>query len=87
LHVEYPGKLQEMESIGNKKFWDYVQEDKIFRLIPHNFIYTSYDILDVNDYMIDSFQEKNPHIIFFTLIKTQLIIGLIILYTMKLIKN
>ena len=65
LHVEYPGKLQEMESIGNKKFWDYVQEDKIFRLIPHNFIYTSYDILDVNDYMIDSFQEKNPHYNFF----------------------
>lgn len=61
LHVEYPGKLQEMESIGNKKFWDYVQEDKIFRLIPNNFIYTSYDILDVNDYMIDSFKQKNPY--------------------------
>ena len=61
LHVEYPGKVAEMDSIGNKKFWDYVQAKTIFRTIPFDLIYTSFDEDDVNDYMINSFKEKNPH--------------------------
>ncbi len=60
LHVEYPGKLQEMEAIGNKKFWDYVQAKTIFNHIPRRIIYTTKDILDVNQYMIDSFEKHNP---------------------------
>lgn len=60
LHVEYPGKLQEMESISNKKFWDYVQAKTIFNHIPRKIIYTTKDVLDVNQYMIDSFEKHNP---------------------------
>ena len=60
LHVEYPGKLAEMEAIGNKKFWDYVQAKTIYREIPRKIIYTTKDILDVNQYMIDSFEKHNP---------------------------
>ena len=61
LHVEYPGKVAEMDSIGNKKFWDYVQAETIFRHIPHKLLYTSFDEDDINDYMIDSFKEHNPN--------------------------
>ena len=60
LHVEYPGKLTEMDGIGNKKFWDYVQAKTIYTQIPRKIIYTTYDILDVNEYMVDSFRNKNP---------------------------
>ncbi len=59
LHVEYPGKVQEMDSIGNKKFYDYVQANTIFREIPFTILYTSYDLFDVNNYMVDSFTDKN----------------------------
>lgn len=59
LHVEYPGKVQEMDNIGNKKFYDYVQAKTIFREIPYTILYTSYDLFDVNNYMVDSFTEKN----------------------------
>lgn len=59
LHVEYPGKVQEMDAIGNKKFWDYVQAKTIYRQIPRTLLYTSFDELDVNDYMIDSFNKHN----------------------------
>ena len=60
LHVEYPGKVAEMDSIGNKKFWDYIQAETVFRHIPHTLLYTSYDKLDVNAYMVDSFKKHNP---------------------------
>ena len=59
VHVEYPGKVAEMDSIGNKKFWDYVQAETIFCKIPRKIIYTSYDVLDINDYMVNSFSKND----------------------------
>ena len=49
-----------MDSIGNKKFWDFIQAETVFRHIPHTLLYTSYDEDDVNDYMVDSFKKHNP---------------------------
>tara|TARA_R110000744_G_scaffold94125_1_gene181758 strand:- start:10467 stop:12761 length:2295 start_codon:yes stop_codon:yes gene_type:complete len=60
LHVEYPGKVAEMDTIGNIKFWDHVQARTIFNHIPRKIIYTTKDVLDINQYMIDSFEKHNP---------------------------
>ena len=60
LHVEYPTYREEMKVLGNRPFFDYVQENKIFKKIPNKIIFTTYDSLDLNEYMIQSFEKNNP---------------------------
>ena len=60
LHVEYPAYREEMKSLNNKPFFDYVQNNKVFKKIPNTIIFTTYDSLDLNEYMIQSFEKHNP---------------------------
>lgn len=61
LHTEYPGKDDEMKVINNPKYYSLIQENIIYQEIPRNFYYTSKDHLDVNQYMVNSFIEKNKY--------------------------
>jgi mannosyltransferase OCH1-like enzyme len=56
LKCEYPNKSDDKLP---SYFWDNVQKNKIWREIPFNIIYTSYDELDLNSYMVDSFKKYN----------------------------
>ena len=56
LKCEYPDKSKDNIS---SYFWDNIQKNRVYRLIPRSVFYTSYDELDVNAYMINSFKEKN----------------------------
>ncbi len=56
LHVEYPEYRKEMEVLKNKPFYHYVQTNNVFKKIPNKIIYTTYDGLDINEYMISSFK-------------------------------
>jgi len=60
IHVEYPTYREEMKELNNKPFYHYVQNNIIFKKIPNKIIYTTYDALDVNSYMVDSFTKLNP---------------------------
>jgi mannosyltransferase OCH1-like enzyme len=60
LHVEYPAYREEMKALNNKPFFDYVQNNKVFKKIPNTIIFTTYDSLDLNEYMIQSFEKHNP---------------------------
>jgi mannosyltransferase OCH1-like enzyme len=60
LHVEYPEYRKEMEVLKNKPFYHYVQTNNVFKKIPNKIIYTTYDGLDINEYMISSFKKLNP---------------------------
>jgi mannosyltransferase OCH1-like enzyme len=60
LMVEYPTYREEMKEIGNKPFFDYVQNKRIYKKVPNTIIYTSLDETDINDYMVDSFKKHNP---------------------------
>ena len=60
LHTEYHEYRQEMKELGNEPYFNYVQRGEIFTEIPRTLIYTTYDILDVNSYMVNSFKDKNP---------------------------
>jgi len=60
LHVEYPTYREEMKAINNHPFYYYVQNKNIFKKIPNKIIFTTYDGLDVNDYMVSSFKKLNP---------------------------
>ena len=60
LHVEYPAYREEMKALNNKPFFDYVQNNKVFKKIPNTIIFTTYDSLDLNEYMIKSFEKHNP---------------------------
>jgi mannosyltransferase OCH1-like enzyme len=61
LHTEYPGKDDEMKVIDNPKYYSLIQENIIYQEIPRNLYYTSKDPLDVNQYMVNSFIEKNKY--------------------------
>lgn len=58
--TEYPTYRQEMSMLGNKPFFDYVQNKRVFSKVPKVILYTSLDELDVNEYMIESFKKHNP---------------------------
>ena len=60
LHVEYPTYRQEMKAIDNHPFYHYIQTKNVFKKIPNTIIFTTYDSLDINDYMISSFKKHNP---------------------------
>ena len=49
-----------MKALNNKPFFDYVQNNKVFKKIPNTIIFTTYDSLDLNEYMIQSFEKHNP---------------------------
>lgn len=59
LISEYPNKNEEMDKIGNPSFYSLVQRGEIYKLIPSNLYFTSYDHLGINTYMFESFKEKN----------------------------
>ena len=58
IHTEYNEYREEMRELGNEPFFNYVQREEIFREIPKQIIWTTYDNLDINNYMISSY-EKN----------------------------
>ena len=58
VHTEYNEYRDEMSKIGNEPFYNYVQREEIFSEIPRQIIWTTYDNLDINNYMISSY-EKN----------------------------
>ena len=58
IHTEYHEYREEMKELGNEPFYNYVQREEIFREIPKQIILTTYDVLDLNNYMLSSF-EKN----------------------------
>jgi mannosyltransferase OCH1-like enzyme len=59
LITEYPNKTNDMNMIGNQSFYSMVQAGMVYRSIPSDLYYTSYDHVGVNTYMVDSFTEKN----------------------------
>lgn len=61
LHTEYPGKDNEMTLINNPQYYSLIQQNIIYQEIPRNLYYTSKDSLDVNQYMVNSFTEKNKY--------------------------
>jgi len=60
IHVEYKEYRNEMKEIGNEPFFNFVQREEIFREIPKQIIWTTFDELDINDYMVESYKSKNP---------------------------
>jgi|TARA_R110000744_G_scaffold298632_2_gene408232 mannosyltransferase OCH1-like enzyme len=60
LYVEYPAYREEMKSLNNKPFYHYIQTNNVFKKIPNEIIFTTYDSLDINEYMIKSFEDLNP---------------------------
>lgn len=60
LHVEYPTYREEMKSIDNHPYYHYIQTKNVFKKIPNTIFFTTYDGLDINDYMVKSFEDKNP---------------------------
>lgn len=61
LHTEYNEYRQEMQEIGNEPFFNFIQRKEVFSEIPKDIIWTTYDTLDINSYMVNSFKEKNPN--------------------------
>jgi mannosyltransferase OCH1-like enzyme len=61
LYTEYKEKNEEMLLINNPTFYSLVQQNSIYQEIPRNIYHTSYDHLGINQYMVDSFKEKNKH--------------------------
>lgn len=61
LYHPYEGYEYDMKELNNKSYYHfYVQNKRIYREIPNTLIYTSYNLFDVNTYMIDSFKKHNP---------------------------
>ena len=61
LLTEYKEYREEMKQIGNPPFFDYVQSGQIYNEIPRTIIWTTYDCLDHNQYMIDSFSTNQDY--------------------------
>ena len=67
IHTEYNEYREEMKELGNEPFFNYVQREEIFSEIPRQIIWTTYDNLDVNDYMLSSYQQnKNWEVRYFS---------------------
>ena len=60
IHTEYNEYREEMKELGNETVYNYVQREEIFMEIPRTIIWTTYDNLDINNYMIESFTSQNP---------------------------
>jgi len=58
LITEYPSKLKEMKSIEMPTFYDLYKANRTYREIPRNVMFTTYNELDTNRYMIESFKEN-----------------------------
>lgn len=61
LLTEYTEKNNEMLELNIPTYYSLYNDDIIYREIPRNIYYTTYDPLGVNSYMVNSFSEKNPH--------------------------
>lgn len=55
LITEYNGKLDEMKRINVPTFYELYQQDRIYREIPRQIMYTTLNEFDTNRYMIESF--------------------------------
>jgi mannosyltransferase OCH1-like enzyme len=61
LITEYSKKLEEMSKIKNPTFYSLYQKGIVYKQIPRNIYYTSYDHVGINPYMVESFSDKNKH--------------------------
>lgn len=59
LITEYSEKNDEMKQINHTTYYDLFLKDIVYQLIPRNIYYTTKHALDINDYMISSFETKN----------------------------
>jgi len=61
LITEYEGKLKDMELIKNPTYYSLYQQDMIYQIIPRKIYYTTKDWFDINNYMIESYKNKNKY--------------------------
>jgi hypothetical protein len=61
VYTEYPDKNREMMELKIPTYYSLYTNKIVYREIPRNLYYTTYDPLGVNSYMVNSFSEKNPH--------------------------
>jgi len=59
VYTEYSEKNREMGELKIPTYYSLFTKKIIYREIPRNIYYTSYDHLGVNQYMVDSFKGKN----------------------------
>lgn len=59
LITEYEGKQDEMAQIKHTTYYDLYLKNIVYQEIPRNIYYTTKHELDINDYMVTSFETKN----------------------------
>jgi mannosyltransferase OCH1-like enzyme len=59
IYTEYPEKNREMIELKVPTYYSLYTDKIVYREIPRNIYHTSYDHLGVNQYMVDSFKNKN----------------------------
>jgi mannosyltransferase OCH1-like enzyme len=61
VYTEYPDKNREMMELKIPTYYSLYTNKIVYREIPRNLYYTTYDPWGVNSYMVNSFSEKNPY--------------------------
>jgi len=58
---EYPQKNNEMKKLKIPTYYDLYQKNIVYQQIPRNIYFTTRDYQGINNYMINSFKEKNKY--------------------------
>lgn len=61
VYTEYPEKNKEMNDMKIPTYYSLYNKNIVYREIPRNIYYTTFDHLSINQYMVNSFSDKNKH--------------------------
>lgn len=59
--TEYPNKNSEMAAKNIPTYYSLYQKNIVYQSIPRNIYYTAHDHTDINNYMVQSFKNKNKY--------------------------